>query len=90
VEPVFDPALGKDHDFDQVDPSQAEAAFAAYLDECRLCDEAAAGVDFDDEFDNQGERLSLRLVYVHMVAEYSRHNGHADLIREAIDGVTGR
>ena len=34
--------------------------------------------------------MSLGLVYIHMVAEYARHNGHADLIREAIDGVTGR
>jgi len=34
-------------------------------------------------------RVSLRWVLVHMVEEYSRHNGHADLIRESIDGQTG-
>ena len=34
-------------------------------------------------------RVSLRWVLVHMVEEYARHNGHADLIRESIDGVTG-
>ena len=34
--------------------------------------------------------MSLRSVYVHVITEYARHNGHADLIREAIDGVTGR
>ena len=33
--------------------------------------------------------FSLRWVYVHMIEEYARHNGHADLIRERIDGVTG-
>ena len=30
--------------------------------------------------------FSLRWVYLHMIEEYARHNGHADLIREAIDG----
>ncbi|MFG2208488.1 DUF664 domain-containing protein [Streptomyces sp. NPDC048638] len=33
--------------------------------------------------------VSLRWVMVHMIEEYARHNGHADLIRERIDGVTG-
>ena len=32
---------------------------------------------------------SLRWVYLHMIEEYARHNGHADLIREAVDGATG-
>jgi uncharacterized damage-inducible protein DinB len=39
-------------------------------------------------WDGQG-RVSLRWVVVHMVEEYARHNGHADLIRESIDGQTG-
>ena len=34
-------------------------------------------------------RVSLRWVLVHMIEEYARHNGHADLLREAIDGATG-
>ncbi|MCR6483231.1 DinB family protein [Amycolatopsis sp. OK19-0408] len=36
-----------------------------------------------------GTTPSLRWILVHMVEEYSRHNGHADLIRESIDGATG-
>ena len=40
-------------------------------------------------FTLRDETYSLRLVYVHMIAEYSRHNGHADLLRERIDGTTG-
>jgi uncharacterized damage-inducible protein DinB len=32
---------------------------------------------------------SLRWILVHMVEEYSRHNGHADLLRESVDGLTG-
>ena len=36
-----------------------------------------------------GETFTLRWILVHMIEEYSRHNGHADLIRESIDGQTG-
>jgi hypothetical protein len=36
-----------------------------------------------------GLEVSLRWVYVHMIEEYARHNGHADILRERIDGVTG-
>jgi uncharacterized damage-inducible protein DinB len=36
-----------------------------------------------------GEKFSLRWIIVHMIEEYARHNGHADLIRESIDGETG-
>jgi Protein of unknown function (DUF664) len=45
---------------------------------------------FGGTLDAGGEAWSLRMVYVHMIGEYSRHNGHADLLREAIDGVTAR
>ena len=34
-------------------------------------------------------RFSLRWILSHMIEEYARHNGHADLIRESIDGETG-
>ena len=37
----------------------------------------------------RGEQVSLRFVMLHVIQEYARHNGHADLIREGIDGVTG-
>ena len=35
------------------------------------------------------ERVSLRWIMVHMIEEYARHNGHADLLRERIDGAVG-
>ncbi|HZU76037.1 MAG TPA: DUF664 domain-containing protein, partial [Dehalococcoidia bacterium] len=38
---------------------------------------------------DNGEPVSFRWILMHMVEEYSRHNGHADLLREAIDGTTG-
>ncbi|WP_392894142.1 DinB family protein [Streptomyces sp. LN699] len=41
------------------------------------------------ESHRRGEVFSLRWVYTHMIEEYARHNGHADLLREHIDGATG-
>jgi len=37
-----------------------------------------------------GEAISLRWILVHMIEEYARHNGHADLIRQSIDGQVGQ
>jgi Protein of unknown function (DUF664) len=90
IEPLYDLALGKDHDFEALEPSEAPAAFSRYDQECRAADAAVAGLPFEATFDLGGEPFSLRMVYVHMIGEYARHNGHADLLREAIDGVTGR
>jgi hypothetical protein len=39
--------------------------------------------------DSGGEAPSLRWILVHLVEEYARHNGHADLLRESVDGLTG-
>ena len=90
VAPMYDLALGKDHDFDALDPADAPAAIDRLREEWQCADEAVAQLDFDDTFELDGEPFSLRMVYVHMIAEYARHNGHADLLREAIDGTTGR
>ena len=43
----------------------------------------------DDTFVHAGETYALRLVYLHLITEYARHNGHADMVRERLDGVTG-
>ena len=40
--------------------------------------------------DNERGRFSLRWIVLHLIEEYARHNGHADLIRESIDGRTGQ
>jgi uncharacterized damage-inducible protein DinB len=90
VGPLYDPAKGRSADFDDLDPARAAEDFARFDEECRLADAAAAEMSFDDTFTADGVTYSLRLVYVHLVYEYARHNGHADLLRERIDGVTGR
>ncbi|AOW85899.1 MULTISPECIES: DinB family protein [Streptomyces] len=53
----------------------------------------AAGVPLDEPTRGRhlrtGERYTLRWIHTHMIEEYARHNGHADLIRERLDGATG-
>ena len=78
-----------DLDFDGTDPAQAEADFATYRAECVLADEAVRGRSLDDTLLGERQTIDLRWVYLHMIEEYARHNGHADLLRERIDGVTG-
>ena len=88
--PLFDPALGKDHDYEATDPTRAADDLDLWSTESRLAAEAVRDLPFDHTFLNHGEPMSLRMVHVHMIGEYARHNGHADLLREAIDGVTAR
>jgi Protein of unknown function (DUF664) len=90
VGPMYDPERGKDADFDDVDANDAQADVARLRHEWRLADAAVAAMAFDDTFEVDGEAFSLRMAYVHMIGEYARHNGHADLLRESIDGVQGR
>ena len=80
-----------DGDFDFAGAASAEADLAALTRECELARAAASGRSLDDTFVHRlrGTTMDLRWVYVHMIEEYARHNGHADLLREQIDGATG-
>ncbi|XVU24338.1 DinB family protein [Actinoplanes sp. CA-054009] len=78
-----------DGDFDDVAAADAEADFARFPQACADADRAVAGLDLDHEFTTPRGARSLRWVYLHMIEEYARHNGHADLLRERIDGATG-
>jgi uncharacterized damage-inducible protein DinB len=72
------------------DPQVAEQAMKAWRAEMAFADEFIADHDFDFVGkDSAGEPVSLRELIVHMIEEYARHNGHADLIRERIDGRVG-
>lgn len=87
---IYDYSVSEDAEFDDVDPTRVEADFAAYRAEVERCREVASGHDLDDTgIDGRGALVSLRWIYVHMIEEYARHNGHADLLRERIDGATG-
>jgi uncharacterized damage-inducible protein DinB len=80
-----------DGDFDDVDFADAEQDFATYQAEIAAADKVAEGRSLDETFFHPRRKveMNLRWVYVHMIEEYARHNGHADLLRERIDGVTG-
>jgi Protein of unknown function (DUF664) len=53
------------------------------------CRAAVAGASLDDTFEDvRWGAMSLRWLYVHMIREYAGHNGHADLLRERVDGLT--
>ena len=79
-----------DGDFDDVAGADAEADYATFLAEVEAARKAAAGLSLEHEFaTSRRPAISMRWVYLHMIEEYARHNGHADLLRERIDGVTG-
>jgi uncharacterized damage-inducible protein DinB len=79
-----------DEDFDDLASTTAEQAIADLPAEWTACDAAVAQLPLEHCFDVHGQQLSLASVYVHLVEEWARHNGHADLIRQAVDGTTGR
>lgn len=80
-----------DGEFDLAQASGAAADLATFASECALAREAAAGRSLDETFGHprRAAPIDLRWVYAHMIEEYARHNGHADILREQIDGVTG-
>jgi uncharacterized damage-inducible protein DinB len=82
-----------DDDFDDLDSVSTEEAFAIWSRECERAREIARSAASLDELgqkkNKRGEEFSLRWILTHMIEEYARHNGHADLLREAIDGATG-
>jgi uncharacterized damage-inducible protein DinB len=80
-----------DGEFDRVDSADAEQDFATYLREVESARRVAADRGLDETFyhSRHDARMSVRWVYVHMIEEYARHSGHADLLRERIDGTTG-
>ena len=79
-----------DGDFDDVDTADVAEAFAAWRADCQRATELiAAAPSLDVTGERRGERFSLRWILTHMIEEYARHNGHADLLRQRIDGSVG-
>ena len=78
-----------DGDFDLLDEAVVAHDLAAWTAEIDVARANAATKSLDDTGIRRGEPCSLRWIYVHMIEEYARHNGHADFIREQIDGQTG-
>ncbi|MEU7134234.1 DinB family protein [Streptomyces sp. NPDC046261] len=80
-----------DQDFDALDGDPAEA-LAVWRAECERSREIVAATPSLEDTGRivaTGQPISLRVVLVKLIAEYARHNGHADLLRERVDGATG-
>ncbi|GAB1509252.1 DinB family protein [Actinophytocola sp. KF-1] len=91
--PRFSTPAAPDGDFDGAtpDPEVAAEAWTAWREEVAFAEkltEEAPNLDVTGE-DSWRGTVSLRWVLVHMIEEYARHNGHADLLRERIDGAVG-
>jgi uncharacterized damage-inducible protein DinB len=83
--------LGPDPDSDfRIEPDETtEQILDFYRSECDASREITASASLDDVARNPKRPRTLRWILVHMIEEYARHNGHADLLRERIDGVSG-
>ena len=91
--PLFSSTARPDGDFDGAvpDPSVVAAAWRAWRAEVTFAEHFVTEAPALDLVGHDAWRgtVSLRWVLIHMVEEYARHNGHADLLRERIDGAIG-
>ena len=78
-----------DGDFHPPPGATVAEALTAYWAEIAAADEVYAGAELDDIEQNGRGEHSLRWILVHLIEEYARHCGHADLLRQAIDGQIG-
>lgn len=89
--PIFDTPDDPEAGF-RVEPTEtAKEIVEAYLAMCERCRRTvAAAPSLDDTVPNTRRgRIDLRRIMIHMIEETARHNGHADIIRELIDGAVG-
>jgi uncharacterized damage-inducible protein DinB len=79
-----------DADFDDVDGADVAGAFETWRSACAGARKrVAAAASLDVAGTQDGREFSLRWIMIHMIEEYARHNGHADLLRQRIDGAVG-
>ena len=83
--PIYYTREREDDDFDALDDTPVADVFERYLRELDLCREVMFGASLDTEVGDN----SVRWIVAHMIEEYARHNGHADILRECVDGATG-
>jgi uncharacterized damage-inducible protein DinB len=89
VEDLYSSEANPDGDFVDVPDADAAADLARFGEEVDAISEKLASHGLDEVEVDEGESYSLRWIITHLIEEYARHNGHADLIREAIDGAAG-
>jgi len=92
VPPIYSPdadPTGTDGGFDLSDGATLDTARAKWADEIALARANCSTRGLDETSSFMGGQVTLRWIYSHMIGEYARHAGHADLIRERVDGATG-
>ena len=90
--PIYDPQAdprGPDGGFELAQDATLRDALATWRVEIACAREHCAARTLADTGRFADQDVNLRWIYVHMIEEYARHNGHADLLRERIDGTTG-
>lgn len=85
----WDPAVDPDSELVPLDDADWDVDLATWQAECESSRRTVAGYGLDDTGLRGETEISLRWIYVHMIEEYARHNGHADLLREMVDGAVG-
>ncbi|MEO5833923.1 MAG: DinB family protein [Nakamurella sp.] len=85
-------AANNDLDFDGAiaDDAVVDDGWATWRREVAHAEQVYATKRLDDVVLRHGERSEIRDIVVHMIEEYARHCGHADLLRECVDGRTGQ
>ncbi|CAL9272785.1 hypothetical protein SUDANB5_01232 [Streptomyces sp. SudanB5_2050] len=93
ADPIYYTDEDPDGDFRVTETDTFQEAEATWQAEIEAARRNAADVPLDaptrGRHRRTGERYTLRWIHTHMIEEYARHNGHADLIRERLDGATG-
>ena len=90
--PIYDPRAdpdGPDGGFELAESATLRDALTTWRAEIACARQHCAERALADTGRFMEQDVDLRWIYVHMIEEYARHNGHADLLRERIDGTTG-
>ncbi|GGX80203.1 hypothetical protein GCM10010358_38190 [Streptomyces minutiscleroticus] len=77
------------YDAREADRQEAFDAWRTEIEHARRIEAAAESLDVIAHDRRKDQTVSLRMVMLHMIHEYARHNGHADFLREGIDGTVG-
>ncbi len=92
IKPLYWTREDSDADFNDLANADSNADFAAWYAEVEKSREIVSGTEDLDTLATSPKvdaPTSLRWILVHLIEEYARHNGHADLLCEVIDGETG-
>ncbi|WP_369032608.1 MULTISPECIES: DinB family protein [Streptomyces] len=91
--PIYYTEEDRDGEFHLTEADSWQEAYDTWQAEIEVARRNAADFGLDEltrgKSRHTGEPFNLRWLYTHMIEEYARHNGHADLIRERLDGAIG-